>query len=100
MEKRVAHYELTAVKSIIAKRGVDAFTRTALIGLDAMALTQTEGLQVVLALQRSMLIKSMTTHTDHQVWQDVYHAPCSNGKMAYIKLTIQVGAVVIQFKER
>ncbi|MCF8208508.1 MAG: type II toxin-antitoxin system MqsR family toxin [Rhodoferax sp.] len=34
------------------------------------------------------------------VWQDVYHAPCPNGKSAYIKLTLQAGAVVIQFKER
>jgi motility quorum-sensing regulator/GCU-specific mRNA interferase toxin len=46
-----------------------------------------------------MLFKSMTTNRDHRVWQDVYHAPCPNGKTAYIKLTIQAGAVVIQFKE-
>ena len=26
-----------------------------------------------------------------RVWQDVYHAPCTNGKMAYIKVTIQLG---------
>ena len=100
MEKRVAHYDLAHVQSIVTKRGVDTFTRTALMGMDAMALTQAEGLQVVLTLQRSMLFKSMTTHSDHQVWQDVYHAPCPNGKMAYVKVTIQVGAVVIQFKER
>jgi len=46
-----------------------------------------------------MFYKSMTTYADHRVWQDVYHAPCPNGKMAYIKLTLQDGAVVIQFKE-
>ncbi len=100
MEKRVAHYDLAQVQSIVAKRGVDAFTRTALMGMDAMALTQAQGLQVVLGLQRSMLFKSMTTHTDHRIWQDVYHAPCPNGKIAYVKVTIQDGAVVIQFKER
>ena len=88
MEKRVAHYDLAQVQSIVTKRGVDAFTRTALMGMDDMALSQAQGLQVVLALQRSMLFKSMTTHTDHHVWQDVYHAPCPNGKIAYVKVTI------------
>jgi len=47
-----------------------------------------------------MLFKSITTHSDHRVWQDVYHAPCPNGKTAYIKVTIQAGATVIQFKEK
>ena len=55
---------------------------------------------VVLSLQRSMLFKSMTTHADHRVWQDVYHAPCPNEKTAYIKVTIHAGATVIQFKEK
>jgi motility quorum-sensing regulator/GCU-specific mRNA interferase toxin len=48
-----------------------------------------------------MFYKSMTTHASSQVWQDVYHAPCGNGKTAYIKLTLTAnGRVVIQFKER
>ncbi len=51
-------------------------------------------------LWKRMLHKSMTTNADHRVWQDVYHAPCPNGKTAYIKLTLQDGAVVIQFKEK
>jgi motility quorum-sensing regulator/GCU-specific mRNA interferase toxin len=47
-----------------------------------------------------MFFKSMTTNNDHRVWQDVYYATCPNGKTAYIKLTLQTGAVVIQFKEK
>ncbi|QEA11812.1 MULTISPECIES: type II toxin-antitoxin system MqsR family toxin [Comamonas] len=47
-----------------------------------------------------MFYKSMTTHADHTLWQDVYHAPCPNGCMAYIKVTFRAdGAVVLQFKE-
>ena len=46
------------------------------------------------------LYKSMTTHADHRVWQDVYHAHCPNGKTAYIKVTLRDGTVVIQFKEK
>ena len=43
----------------------------------------------------------MTTHADRRVWQDVYHAPCPNRKVAYVKLTLtEAGKVVIQFKEK
>ena len=100
MEKRTPHYNLIDVKTILLKRGMDAFTSTAknnarLMGLDGQA-----ALDVVLGLQRSMLFKSMTTHTRSQVWQDVYHAPCPSGQIAYIKVTVQAGATVIQFKEK
>jgi len=80
--------------------GRSAFTATALRGADALGLTWNEALGVVFGLQRGMLFKSMTTHADSRVWQDVYHAPCPNGKTAYIKLTLRDGAVVIQFKEK
>jgi motility quorum-sensing regulator / GCU-specific mRNA interferase toxin len=100
MEKRVAHYPLAAVKAVVAQRGVDAFTKLALLGIDSMGLSQAEGLRVVHKLDASMFYKSMTTHADHRVWQDVYHAPCPNGKVAYIKVTVHLGATVIQFKEK
>lgn len=99
MEKRKAHYDLNAVKARVASLGVNAFTRTAIIGMDRMGLSVADGLAIVLSLQSPLLFKSMTTHSNTQVWQDVYHAPCPNGKTAYIKVTLQEGAVVIQFKE-
>ena len=34
------------------------------------------------------------------IWQDVYHALTPNGRVVYIKLTLQQGVVVIQFKEK
>jgi len=64
-----------------------------------MGLSKVDAVAVILGLTRIMFYKSMTTYADHRVWQDVYHAPCPNGKMAYIKLTLQDGTVVIQFKE-
>lgn len=100
MEKRIAHYPLDAVKAVVAQRGVDAFTKLALLGIDGMGLSQVEGLDVVLKLKASIFYKSITTHADHRVWQDVYHAPCPNAKVAYIKVTIYLGATVIQFKEK
>lgn len=76
------------------------FTATARNGFMRMGLSGTEALAVIAALESCMLFKSMTTHADTSVWQDVYHAPCPNGKTAYIKLTMQDGALVIQFKEK
>lgn len=100
MEKRAAHYDLNAVKARVAASGMDVFTRTARDNARQMGLDAEAALNVVPGLQRGMLFKSMTTHSDVSIWQDVYHAPCPDGKMAYIKVTLQAGAVVIQFKER
>lgn len=58
-------------------------------------------IDVVRGLMRGDFYKSMTTHADHRVWQDVYHAPAPAGKVAYIKVTGQGEGMppVIQFKE-
>lgn len=100
MGKRKAHYSLTAIKAIVARDGLVVFTAVARSGFMSMGVSATEALAVVAALSGAALFKSMTTHADSTVWQDVYHAPCPNGKTAYIKLTMQRGAVVIQFKEK
>lgn len=100
MEKKKAHYDLKAVKQVVIRTGMDAFTRTAKDNSRMMGLSESEAVAVVLGLDSSMLFKSMTTHADSSVWQDVYHAPCPNKKVAYIKLTLRGGAVVIQFKEK
>lgn len=63
-------------------------------------MTGNEAVGVVLTMTKAMFYKSMTTHSDPTLWQDVYHAPCPNGRTAYIKVTLRAGAVVIQFKER
>ena len=42
----------------------------------------------------------MTTLHNSSIWQDVYYAPTPVGRIAYIKITIQDGVVVIQFKEK
>lgn len=99
MEKRRAHYPLDAIKALVKQQGLGAFTRTAQVSLVQMGLSADQAVSVVLGLSRGQLYKSMTTYSDHRVWQDVYHADCPNGKRAYIKLTLRDGAVVIQFKE-
>jgi len=100
MEKRLPHYPLAVLQSRIAEQGLVVFTATALFNAAAMGLSEEQTLLVLASLSRAMFYKSMTTHNDNSVWQDVYHAPTPNGRVAYIKLTMQQGAVVIQFKEK
>ncbi len=101
MEKKTPHYSLQHAQAIVATNGLMAFTQTAIMDAAALGLSVDAACQVVRQLTRSMFYKSMTTHADSRVWQDVYHAPCPNGKLAYIKLTItQSGRVVIAFKEK
>lgn len=94
------HYRLAQVQSRIAEQGAMAFTATALFNVAAMGLSVEQALEVLASLNRAMFYKSMTTHADSSIWQDVYHAPTPAGSIAYIKLTLHQGAVVIQFKEK
>lgn len=100
MEKGRPHYSLVDAQAVVVAKGLGAFTQTALFNGLAMGLGSEQLCGVVLGLSGDMFFKSMTTHQDHTVWQDVYHALCPNGKTAYIKLTLRDGAVVIQFKEK
>ena len=94
------HYELALIRADVARLGAAAFTKTALDGGWAMGLTSAEMLAVIATLTRRDFYKSMTTHVDHRVWQDVYHATTPVGKVAYIKITRRDVAPVIQFKEK
>ena len=99
MDKRTAHYDLSAIFLLVRQRQAAAFTKTALDGGRRMGLTVSEMIEVVCRLTPRCLYKSMTTYADSAVWQDVYHADTPAGK-AYIKLTLRAdGAPVIQFKE-
>jgi len=42
--------------------------------------------------------KSMTTHADHTVWQDVYKPSTPFGDV-YLKLTVIDDVLVVSFKE-
>jgi motility quorum-sensing regulator/GCU-specific mRNA interferase toxin len=54
---------------------------------------------VVLSLSASDFYKSMTTHTDHRIWQDVYHAKTTGGDKIYLKLTVIGDVLIVSFKE-
>ncbi len=100
MEKRKAHYDLASVQALVVSLGVSAFTKTALDGGRAMGLVTSEMLGVIAGLTRSDFYKSMTTHADHRLWQDVYYTVTPVRREAYIKITLRDAAPVIQFKEK
>ncbi len=98
MEKRKAHYPLASVKRLIGEGRV-SFTMTAVAGGAAMGFAAEEMLNVVLSLMSRDLYKSMTSHADHKVWHDVYHANTRRGGV-YLKLTIVEDLLIVSFKEK
>ena len=78
MEKGTPHYSLVDMQTLIAAAGRRAFTQATLEGGIAMGLTQDQMLAVIAGLTRQQFYKSMTTHEDHRIWQDVYHGRYPN----------------------
>ena len=87
MEKRRPHYRLSIIQKIVADPAARVFTASALDGALEMGLTEAEMRSVVCGMSSLQFYKSMTTHRDHAVWQDVYHAMTPVGIVAYIKIT-------------
>ncbi len=98
MQKRKAHYSLATVKRLIAEGRV-SFTMTAVAGGAAMGFGIDEMLEVVSSLASRNLYKSMTSHADHKVWHDVYHADTYRG-VVYLKLTVVEDLLIVSFKEK
>jgi len=72
---------------------------TAVAGGAAMGFAADEMLNVVSNLTGRNLYKSMTSHTDHKIWHDVYHADTRRG-VVYLKLTIVEDLLIVSFKEK
>jgi len=51
-----------------------------------------------MALTPADFYKSMTTHADYKVWQDVYR-PSTQADDVYLKLTVIDDVLIVSFKE-
>lgn len=99
MEKRTPHAKLSLVKSLVQAGRVRA-TASALAGASELDIHGLQGIcDVVLVLERRDFYKSMTTHADHRIWQDVYHARTQHGDEVYLKLTVIDDVLIVSFKE-
>ena len=76
MEKRTPNCRLSTVKALIAQNKV-RMTGTALAGAASLSLDATGILEVVNSLKTNDFYKSMTTHADHHIWQDVFKSATS-----------------------
>jgi len=97
VEKRTPHCKLSVVKTL-AEAGKVRTTHTARVGADALGLDYPEMVAVVMALTPADFYKSMTTHADHTIWQDVYRPNTSVGDV-YLKLTVIDDLLIVSFKE-
>ncbi len=97
MEKRTPHCKLPVVKALIEAGRVRS-TWSALTGGAAMGFDFEGIVDVVMTLKPSDFYKSMTTHGDHRVWQDVYRPVTKAGKV-YLKLTVIDDVLIVSFKE-
>ena len=97
MEKNTPHCKLNLVKTLI-ETGAVRTTQSARLGAIAMGFDFDAMLAVVLALTTADFYKSMTSHADHRVWQDVYR-PSTPAGAVYVKLTVVDDVLIVSFKE-
>lgn len=99
MEKNIPHCKLPTVKLLVAEGNVRA-TASAFNGARELGIFDLAGMcNVVMALTPLDFYKSMTTHADHTIWQDVYHARTPSGDEVYLKLTVVDDVLIVTFKE-
>ena len=97
MEKSTPHCKLTVVKTLV-ESGQVRTTKSALEGAAALGFDFDGMLDVILTLTPANFYKSMTSHADHRVWQDVFRANTEAGEV-YIKLTVVEDVLIVSFKE-
>ena len=97
MEKSTPRCKLAVVKAMVGARQVRT-TRGAREGAVALGLDFDGILAILMALTGADFHKSMTTHADHRVWQDVYRPVTPVGEV-YLKLTVIDDVLIVSFKE-
>ena len=75
-------------------------TRTAQDTALQLGLTLQDVVQVVQSMKRAHFYKSMTSHANHRIWQDVYHVAWG-ALVLYVKLTVDDrGRLILSMKEK
>ena len=97
MEKDVPHCKLAVVKSLVVA-GKICTTFSARQGALELGLDELGICAVVESLSNQDFYKSMATHANHRVWQDVYRPATPVGDV-YLKLTVIDDLLIVSFKE-
>lgn len=101
MEKRKPNYELAQIQSAFSSKRNLSATYTAICSARELGLSIEDIIEVIQSIKREHFIKSMTSHYNHKVWQDVYNTPWQ-GMLLYIKFVGEkmTGFRLVSFKEK
>jgi motility quorum-sensing regulator/GCU-specific mRNA interferase toxin len=100
LEKFKPTYDLVSIRAEFST--VDGLRMTASARSCAFTLGFTlEGVAALIqTITREHFYKSMTSHADHTIWQDVYHVP-HEAIVLYVKFTVDAeGHLIISLKEK
>jgi motility quorum-sensing regulator/GCU-specific mRNA interferase toxin len=100
-EKRKPSYDIGAVKAVFSTAEKLNVTGSALRGAASLGFGRSEIVATIQTIERRHFYKSMTSHVDHRVWQDVYHVPSVQGTL-YVKFTADAvtAFLLMSFKEK
>jgi motility quorum-sensing regulator/GCU-specific mRNA interferase toxin len=101
-DKRTPTYDLVGFKQAFSSADKLAATSTALTGASALGLDRQGIVDAIQTMERRHFYKSMTSHTNSKVWQDVYHVPLAECDVAYVKFTADAITEfrLLSFKEK
>lgn len=101
MDKRRATYDLARIRAAFVTPERLSATMTAFRDARALGFGPAGIVGVIQSMRRAHFYKSMTSHTDARVWQDVYHVPVGE-LVLYVKFTEDrlTAFRLLSFKER
>ena len=96
MEKFLPTYNLEEFKNSDFE-----FTKTALKTSKELGFEEKDVRDVILTMERKHFYKSMTSYSNHKIWQDVYHVPYDD-MILYVKFTQNTISefTLLSFKEK
>jgi len=75
MEKKKRTYDLESIKTAFSDPDNIDITMTAFRDARKLGFVNEDILRVIQAISNKDFVKSMTSHADHKMWQDVYNVP-------------------------
>lgn len=99
-EKSKPHYALSTIKAAFADPSKLNRSFVSKQGANDLGMDDAVVVGVIQGLSRADFEKSMTSHADHKIWQDVYK-PCVDSQTLYVKFTLDArqALLLISFKE-
>lgn len=100
-EKRKPTYDIEAIKATFSSVERLNVTGSALRGATSLGFGRSDIVSIIQTIERRHFHKSMTSHRDHRIWQDVYYVPSREGVL-YVKFVADAVTefMLLSFKEK